>query len=477
MDEGHYILRTDGDAELLKLWHTIILPSVTTRPEHYLGLRSMHLLRQGPNEEDATPVIFVSVKSTGSDLGNYTPLREKISMLFEEPLRLALRISFDQSAMRRTMDDGDPPICQPRNAHFQVHPQGGASIGIKHQVKNTATLGGFLIVDGHLYILTVDHFIPDYSEGRAPIPRTIWVTHTSEQEPLYTRPWTEIADCLPFLNRCCNFCRHLFKKHAKESDFYRVVNLTEYGEEKQCLLAQKFRDLKNELRQKHPIDTLGIIVHRSYTRSRAAVWDKGNYQVEMDWALVTANQWPVSLEEHTREQSKSLHLSRIKPGVKVKATGRTSGLHFGQISNAMSVVRYGVRLTQEWSVIKDPECSWKEWIEGGIGVDGDSGSWVIDRENGAVYGMVWARDKVMTKPICLFSPMEEIVADIKERTGARHICLPGEEQSPTAPEVDKPMGVDIRQTSPIRGHRLSEDSYPVTCVDGLHSIVTSEDVH
>jgi hypothetical protein len=108
----------------------------------------MHLLRQGPNEEESAPGIFVSVKGAGCEIVDETSLRVNISALFEETLRASLRISFVQSTMRRTIDNQDPPICKPRNPHFQDKPTIGASIGIQHQVDSTATLDGYLMIDG-----------------------------------------------------------------------------------------------------------------------------------------------------------------------------------------------------------------------------------------------------------------------------------------------------------------------------------------
>jgi hypothetical protein len=239
---------------------------------------------------------------------------------------------------------------------------------------------------------------------------------------------------LPSLTWCCNSCRRPWRRHAKDADSYKPVDLLEYGEETNCPTARKFRDLKKNLFEKYPVETLGKIANRSLTRSRATSADNGEYQVEMDWALITSDKWPKSLGDHMREQLKGLYLSRIKPGATIMATGRTSGSQFGQINNAMNIMRYGLQFTQEWPIIECPEYNCREWIEGGIGVDGDSGAWIIDRESGAVYGMAWGRDRITTQPICIFSPTEDIVADIKERTRARNVYLRGKEE--TAVNVD-----------------------------------------
>jgi hypothetical protein len=114
-----------------------------------------HLL-QGANEEESFPTILISIKPETDK----TLLRVKVSTLFKENLRPLLRISFEEQTLRRTMD-GQPPICDARNTHYQLHPVGGASIGIRHTVDCTATLGGYLVIDGSTYGLTVDHLVPD----------------------------------------------------------------------------------------------------------------------------------------------------------------------------------------------------------------------------------------------------------------------------------------------------------------------------
>jgi hypothetical protein len=75
--------------------------------------------------------------------------------------------------------------------------------------------------------------------------------------------------------------------------------------------------------------------------------------------------------------------------------------------------------------MREPETSPEDWLEGGIGVDGDSGSWIIDRDTHALYGMVWGRDSPRNEPLCLFSPIMDIIEDIEEKTGATTVCLPG----------------------------------------------------
>jgi hypothetical protein len=222
--------------------------------------------------------------------------------------------------------------------------------------------------------------------------------------------------------------------------------------EQLCLKAQRFLRLKTQI-----FDIMGSIEWRSCMRSRESMTNKNKYQIEMDWALVSTEKWPIDLEEPIREWSKDLYFGDVSPRARVRSCGRTSGQQTGQISPARSIINHGTRLiprlTEEWTVLKNPETSWEDWIEGGIGVDGDSGSWIINEDTNALYGMVWGRDRPKTQPICLFSPMLDIIEDIKDRTGAKNVCLPGQLQSTEIPNKGKGREEQMVSTSPIHTTR------------------------
>jgi hypothetical protein len=113
-----YSLDPDIDADLLKEWHDHVLPRLTATSSRFFSLISMHLIRQGLTEEQSLPTILVSVKPGA----NQDYLRNNISCLFEEISRPLLRISFEEESLRRTINDGLPPICEARNAQFHTEP-------------------------------------------------------------------------------------------------------------------------------------------------------------------------------------------------------------------------------------------------------------------------------------------------------------------------------------------------------------------
>ncbi len=85
-----------------------------------------------------------------------------------------------------------------------------------------------------------------------------------------------------------------------------------------------------------------------------------------------------------------------------------------------------------------------------------SGSWIFGSDGG-MFGMVWGRDRPQTNPITLFTPIEEIKADIAQRLGAKVIRVPGQEGVPSAPILKRQKDGPAVLSSPLRSLRLSID--------------------
>jgi len=103
---------------------------------------------------------------------------------------------------------------------------------------------------------------------------------------------------------------------------------------------------------------------------------------------------------------------------------RTSSYQEGVINSNISYVDFGDHETREWAVVKLLGMEDEEWITNGIGVDGDSGTWIIDSTTHQLYGVVWGRDGEGAKTVTYYTSMTEIIADMKERLGDPEIRLP-----------------------------------------------------
>lgn len=81
----------------------------------------------------------------------------------------------------------------------------------------------------------------------------------------------------------------------------------------------------------------------------------------------------------------------------------------------MSAIFHADHITEEWCVVKRSEAPLEDWIEGGIGVEGDSGALIVDGESNDVYGMLWGRIGDGPATATIFTPMSELFYDIQQR--------------------------------------------------------------
>jgi hypothetical protein len=74
----------------------------------------------------------------------------------------------------------------------------------------------------------------------------------------------------------------------------------------------------------------------------------------------------------------------------------------------------GFRSSFEWTIVRPAAKSIREWNEGGMGVDGDSGSWIVREHSNELMGMLWGRyqDDDIEDPITFFTPIHDVFDDI-----------------------------------------------------------------
>ncbi|KAL2270591.1 hypothetical protein VTJ83DRAFT_2775 [Remersonia thermophila] len=123
------------------------------------------------------------------------------------------------------------------------------------------------------------------------------------------------------------------------------------------------------------------------------------------------------------------------PGLEVQCMARTSGLQTGQILPAVASVKIYGRVTPSHiyqiagtapSHPRPPQpqpggAGAKRALA--MGIPGDSGAWVVDREQGAVCGHVLAWSE--RKRVAYICPMDVLLLDIAETLEANEIKLPG----------------------------------------------------
>lgn len=292
-------------------------------------------------------------------------------------------------------------VCAAQNAGFHPVPRMGMSVGPRCAKADAGSVGGYIKIRGELFGVS---------------------------------------------------CRHIFEKAIDEGD-PRVVhpaqgdhqtNLGFDPRSKQTCMGELFRWSK-----KDPVSRKDV-TRVSLTFDGSGVSADLN-RVTMDWCL-----FGPTPEGKNFLTVPSIDMDRVvaieKPAAvegntEVYAVARTSGYSLGYTSDVPGVRRLERTFRREWTVRQyspsrwDPsthlEPSWqciKRWVTSGIGVPGDSGSWLMRRSDNAVVGLIWARnhnygDPVERVRLTHITPIVDILADINER-------VPGEVVFPTYSAAD-----------------------------------------
>ncbi|KAH7355124.1 hypothetical protein BKA65DRAFT_475586 [Rhexocercosporidium sp. MPI-PUGE-AT-0058] len=205
--------------------------------------------------------------------------------------------------------------------------------------------------------------------------------------------------------------------------------------------AQAFQSAQKEFRSKRPHE-VGSMQHRSGLRSRLGV--DGLFEVEMDWALFSVDKWPIRIDLNVEQISRGLYYSGVVPGARIQATGRTSGCQKGVINTAQSLINHGMRMTLEWSIIPEPGSSINEWVLGDIKEITGAKS-VCLPGNGEVLDV--ERGEGKWREVCL----EEVLDVGKEEKGkGKEISFPIAPISSQLPHVDKTAISNQVENSPVK---------------------------
>ena len=214
---------------------------------------------------------------------------------------------------------------------------------------------------------------------------------------------------------------------------------------------------------------------KSTTRiSRSPYWKLVGLEaphVIMDWAICTAKsaqinivRLPASKDYPVQTVHSTRNMNEESAGATVYSVGRTSGLGHGQLGLSPELVSTkvtGARTkTMEWFVEEPyPYDNEEGWIESGIGISGDSGAAILDRETNHLYGHLWGRNEYRagrsTPRVTYFTPIDDIFDDIEEKfSGTIRPRLPQLSEAST-PLPSTPMCQQCRLLDPVWIETLS----------------------
>ncbi|OJD11450.1 hypothetical protein ACJ73_09535 [Blastomyces percursus] len=281
-----------------------------------------------------------------------------------------------------------------RDFAFSADLSPGASIGLSSEPRATGTLGGKLIVQRgnsiHELGVTNFHIVASHHSLQGIKDTGLIPDHAANLDVGLLSP----------SNYDANFKREIIGK-ALDSIRRRVEEFdeqhrTEYLDERQERIRLKLQATMDVLStESQALNNLN--------RAAGTVWAGSGFRSSntfgMDWALISTPNWrPFQNKLPTSEELATLpgyfHETVLFPdsgkveeygpcekGVEVFKRGRTTGLTHGTLSHVDCAVNFNGRAMFAWQVIgafNKPFCD-----------EGDSGSWVIDRE-GKWIGLLFA---------------------------------------------------------------------------------------
>ncbi|KAK4225160.1 hypothetical protein QBC38DRAFT_269905 [Podospora fimiseda] len=390
-----------------------------------------------------------------------------------------------ESAMRSMEGDGEDVVAA--NPGYQPQPINGASIGawIGYQHLPPVSLGGILTVDNRLYGMTVHHMLDDPAldaqEGKQGEPRSM-----ADSQPImdlhawYAQRYQTTSDTEPESSGTEDYaCEFSDSDAYSESAITSDYSDDSEDEDEDCddesepgdkvgiepgtgegfIITQPALD---DMPDGHYVDpenqdeehllscTLGQMYASSGIRRRT----ENGMVHEIDWALfefhderlppgniipfVGGPSSPIATLQPAESRIPTSNVSPTNivpssslPGLEVQCMARTSGLQTGLILPAIASVKmYGrTSPSQTYQVSGSPpppeSVPHEKQSSLPMGIPGDSGAWVIDRDQGRVCGHILAFSQ--RKRIAYICPMDVMIHDIAETLEADEIRLPGGE--------------------------------------------------
>ena len=442
------------DEEALTTWTNFVLPQL---PKAVEGLPigdkySAALVRQ--EGSDGMPVPIIRFRSSnGQSEAARKNIRTQIQNICKQNSRPVIPVQFSQGIMvplvgwnpKRSEDclvaDDNPPNDQKRFAHQRRfwHKVGmGASIGMKVCPHISATSGGYILIDGRKYMLSVDHFIQAATECEICRVST-WNTTINSPSP------GDVDELIQDLGNKLNELELKVRDTTPQEEIplnqvRQVLLPKEIGDE-----LDLYRRFRQELLKDTKEFELGDVHYRCIQDSiRESTLprptDANPPMHRMDWSISEVRKQREGKNVHRHRQTTELAIEDFKGELlKPEGAGKPceetaeprggdsvhyvgqNGLHYGKVSPALSLIgdKCG-GVSEEWAIVVSGSDK-----ESTNCFEGDSGAWII-RDDNKLIGLLWGWDNYQL----LFTPIQDVFADIvRVVNGAKNVCLPPHSRS------------------------------------------------
>ena len=456
----------DIPQEDLDLWNNLLMPRLSKLLQSALGKSaescSASLMMIGPSLDTAKTTICIQCSSV--DLVRKT-LKQNFRCKSGWGL-VVLRGDIQRCNRRRkpakqTVEAQAPPSILQQDAvqvdsYYQQRPCSGASIGAYRDLEHLppVSFGGAVTVGGEIYGMTVHHMLDSPSEDEEAQPEAVRRSAATSASAMEDLSFMGNDSDIPYDPYSLDLSDDEVLDLAESEDgndefwFSEVAELTDddgfddaedddvstIGDtegvdpleaDEDLVVTQPaiddveddfFPSLEDRDDDHLSSHTLGY-VHASSGIKRIT---RNGHKHEVDWALIKINQDRLPEKNAFGQHADSAIITKIAPlsslpRTSVLCNGRTSGLQRGRISPALSLVKMRGRESFSSSYC----------VDGGLGIPGDSGAWVVDPVAGTLCGHVLAWGS--RSKMAFIAPMEVLKEDIERKIGGV-IRLPEEEE-------------------------------------------------
>jgi hypothetical protein len=330
------------------------------------------------------------------------------------------------------------PIFPPQRRRYCRKPDIGTSIGTTRICQHTGTLGAFLCVDGEPRALSVAHLSTKCFMGQM----------CGFSDPLNVKGHDITQPSQADIQGVDQWITNL-----EELLYGAMLNSETPGNQEEILKClDQARKIREEMQGAISKDSLhfGTHLHSSDEgHFRESQMGDDTFNIAVDWALYAVNPDRLnynvikplddgdSCDRDLSDANPEIPCSGFAPHVPgglVSAVGRTSGFQIGRINTALYPVCLDGIATLEWGIGNPEDENAHFWeTKGPLGQFGDSGALVVNKNDGKACGLIWGSRLADSFPVAIFTPLEMVFDDIREKCGAERIQL-------FAPSFDLELG-------------------------------------